>query len=206
MGSGVINIPLSFFEESFKFKTAQTDISINNIDINTQYAFDASKWNDGADISFSKIIVTDGKISVQNTPTILRDLLSSFANDLWSVPKMSGVLGNRTNINNHFNNLDISLNYIIRNNIINNCGTIGSPVTGTSNIIYDCLVNILNSSASSRITSLFTASRNTDEWIAIPFIVGDVLKLNIEYDNVFVNNINENPVSNRTYSIYINLS
>lgn len=204
MNIAEINIPVSFFTNSFKFKTSQLEISANNIDSNTQYYVDLPYWNDMFDISFSKTNVTEG--GIYDSYPIWRDILARYADSTFDTPNMYKLFGNKQDFRNSLGNLDISLNIQLRNKLLESGGSISNIKTDPSNnIIYDCLTTILNSNSPERITDLFTPERDVTQWLSIPFAVGDTISFDIKYKN-FVNNFTNNPIPNIEYLFKIHLT
>ena len=207
MNTATLNIPLSYFEECFKFKTPQLDISSGNIHQNTEFAVDISLWNDGFDISFSNLTVTDGEIGNIDDPKIKEDVIRHIAKDIWELPIMASLFGNKSELLSNVSSMDTSFNSILRQRLVESGGSPSSPKTDFSNnIVYDSLITILNSSYSSRITDLFTSSRDITQWISIPFSVGDIIQFNINYDPTFNNNFNSNDIDDRSYLVKIHLT
>jgi hypothetical protein len=194
-----ISIPVSFFTESFKFKTSQTTISATNIDQNTEYYVDIQYWNDTYDISFSNSTLTNGS-------PIWSDVLEHYTTSVFGDSTIDGLFGNKPQFYNNVKDLDVSFNVVLRNKLQESGGSISNIKTDPSNnIIYNCLSTILSSNEPDRITDLFTAGRDVTQWLSIPFFTGDILMFDIMYTG-FVNNFNNNIINNRPYDVKIHLT
>ena len=190
MNIAEISFPVSRFTNSFKFKTPQLEISANNIDPNTQYYIDIPHWNDTFDISFSKTPVTVG--GEYNSYSLCHNVLVYYMDKIFDTPEMYKLIGNKLELKEEFNKIDISLNIQLRNKLLESGGSISNIKTDPSNnIIYNCLILILSSETPERITDLFTPQRDVTQWLSIPFIAGDTIRFYIKYTN-FTNNFNFN--------------
>ena len=206
MNIAELNIPVSFFTDSFKFKTPQPTISANNVDSNTEYYVDILKWNDTFDISFSTTTVTVGGI-YESFP-IWGDLIAHYADNVFITPDAMGFFNNKQDIRDDLGDLDISLNIQLRNKLLESGGSISNIKTNSSNnIIYDSLMTILNSTTPGpeRITDLFTSGRDITQWLSIPFESGDTLSFNIKYTD-FTNTFNNNSIPDIEYIFKIHLT
>jgi len=204
MNIAELNIPVSFFTDSFKFKTTQLEISANNVDSNTQYYVDIPYWNDTFDISFSTTTVTAGGF-YESWP-IWGDIVAHYANSAFNTHHSHSLFNNKRDVRDNLGDVDISLNIQLRNKLLESGGSISNIKTDSSNnIIYDSLITILNSNTPERITDLFTPGRDITQWLSIPFISGDTLSFNITYTD-FTNTFNNIYISDIEYIFKIHLT
>ena len=204
MNIAELNIPVSFFTDSFKFKTEQLEISANNVDSNTQYYVDIPYWNDTFDISFSTTTVTAGGF-YESWP-IWGDIVAHYADSAFNTPDMHSLFYNKLDVRDNLGDVDISLNIQLRNKLLESGGSISNNKTDSSNnIIYDSLMTILNSDTPERITNLFTPGRDRAQWLSIPFESGDTLSFNIKYTD-FTNTFNNNSIPDIEYIFKIHLT
>ena len=198
------------FDNIFKFKSTSECISYDNISNSNEYAVDISNWNKNNDVFYSNSLILSNNIGGSRyiSPSIKTDYVRHISSSVTGGYNSSDLFSNENILKQEVVELDDDLDNFIKSKLEDLGGTLSNPITDISNnLVRNSIIRpLLNSSQCCRIKNLFTENRDTTQWMSVPLYQGDTIEFEINYKPVYPSPLGNNSISDKKYTIRINLT
>ena len=198
------------FDNIFKFKSTSTCISYDNISNTNEYAVDISNWNKNDNVLYSNSLILSNNVGGSRyiSPSIKTDYVRHISSSVTGGYNSSDLFSNENDLKQEVVDLDDDLDNFIKTKLESLGGTLSNPITDISNnLVRNSIIRpLLNSSECGRIKNLFTENRDTTQWMSVPLYQGDTIEFEINYKPVYPSPLGNNTISDKKYTIRINLT
>ena len=198
------------FDNIFKFKSTSTCISYDNISNTNEYAVDISNWNKNDNVLYSNSLILSNNVGGSRyiSPSIKTDYVRHISSSVTGGYNSSDLFSNENSLKQEVIDLDDDLDNFIKSKLESLGGTLSNPITDISNNLVrnSIILPLLNSSECGRIKNLFTENRDTTQWMSVPLYQGDTIEFEINYKPVHPSPLGDNIISDKKYTIRINLT